>query len=141
MNNYEKTLRIRESLEMRNIQGHFEEQQKGEMDCFYMEFEDGGRKVTMLFAVDERYDVMVRYIISKALDDSKRGVILELLNELNDKRKIKYYLGADGYIVAEKIFTSNDEDFNAELLVDWSITYLMKLIESEYADIMRVLWS
>lgn len=141
MNNYEKTIRIRECLEMKNILHHFEEKQKGIMDCFYMDFEDGSRKVTMVLAIDDKYEVMTRYIIAKIMDDSKRGAVLELLNELNDKRKVKYYLGDDGYIVAENIFMAENEEFNEGLVVEWSIGCLMKIVQNEYAEIMRVLWS
>ena len=141
MNNYFKTQQIRNVLKNRNVLNLFEITSLEDTDCFLLDYNDKGKHIRMLILVNASYDVIIRYIIAENSNPANKEMLLELINRLNDTRKIKYYLTQDNLIVAEKLFTTTDDDFNAELLVEYAIALLKSVEENDYPKVMRILWS
>lgn len=96
--------------------------------------------MNMVIVVNERNSVLVRYMITANNNPDKKDAILKFLNTLNEERKLKYYMDEDGDIFAEWHYFATDEKFDAELLIESSISFL-KGIERDYPDLMRIIWS
>ena len=141
MNNYRKTRELQKELRKLELEHLFTVDSVGSADVFRCEYSGKGVNMVLLMVVEEGDWIMLRYLIAENNNPVKQERLYELLNLLNSKRKIKYYIGDDNLVVGEFFLRDDEYSFDANACIQMAIGYLKSIEQEDYSRIMRVLWS
>lgn len=80
-------------------------------------------------------------VAGAVVKEANRAAVLERLNKLNEGFKVfKYYVNEGGDIIIESCMPAGDSEFAPEL-VHAVIDVVLKHLNEEYANIMKIVWA
>ena len=100
-----------------------------------------GNNVIFLISLDSSLYTLLQCRLMKLNNPLKREKMLYLLNDLNSNYKAnKFVLTENDFVDFTVPFISTDDEFNPELVM--SLTHnILKMLDDDYAKLMRVNWS
>lgn len=104
--------------------------------------EVNGQNLPTMLVIDDSIYVMLQVRVAAAVvKEGNKTAVLEHLNKLNEGFKVfKYYANESGDIIIESCMPSGDAEFAPEL-VHAVIDVVLKHLNEEYANIMKVVWA
>ena len=139
-----KVTKFNEFLTANNINCFQAQAIENEMhSVLYRSFmEVNGQNLPTMVVVDDSIYVMVQVRVAAAVvKEGNRTAIMEHINKLNETYKVfKYYVNEGGDIVIESCIPSTDEEF-VPGLVHAVIDVILKHLQEEYAQIMKLVWA
>jgi len=128
-------------LRSQNIELEFFEGENGETIVETVQSLNSGLKLRMVIIFGEDDGIVSIYGLDfvSAINPARKNYIYELLNELNKKYTYyKYILDKDTIrIETHAVFSDN---FNPHVVMTQLIG-MMRLVESDYPELMRVIWA
>lgn len=137
---YVKKAKLVKELKENNVNYEVKEIENGFV--FRIRYMLGGQRVFITLVIDGTiYNDC--YIDFGSLDDNtKKGQILELMNQINNKYRIdKMYLSEDGNLMQSCTYISRLKDFDAEQFVDLLRHTLCQLQDEHLKQFMKIIWS
>ena len=118
----------------------FDIQSENDLDILrHTEVSNGVSIQTVIF-IEDNACAEVMYIFAQCPNVVKREQMQELLNKLNDDRKLKYYIRDDGTIIASFIYWATEENFDSRTLFSLYISFMNSIMENDLNRIMRIIW-
>lgn len=143
MNNYSNRANLfYKTLQDKEMEDSFEKIEKNDAIGYQIEQNMKNGRCLILVVFDESIFVQVLFSLCQLENVGKKEKMLSLLNDLSQEYKtLKFYL-TDNYLVqAQFNYTAPDDNFDSELLYDIIVDSYKNIENSDYAKIMRVLWS
>lgn len=104
--------------------------------------EVNGQNLPTMLVIDDSIYVMLQVrVAGEVVKEANRAAVLERLNKLNEGFKVfKYYVNEGGDIIIESCMPAGDAEFAPEL-VHAVIDVVLKHLNEEYANIMKIVWA
>ena len=131
-------------LEENKIEAFKSEEMQDEFHTvlYHSNMEVSGQYLPLALLLDDSLYSMLRiWVAQKVVTDTNRAQLEACFNRMNQHYKIfKYYATEEGDIVLDCCIPSADEHFDSRL-VRTVIDVVLKHLQEEYAEIMKVVWS
>lgn len=143
MKEYEKKAQsFSVALQNSNMEGLFERIDADEAIGFRAIQNMNNGRCVILVVFDNSIYSTVTYTFSQLENVGKKEKMLSLLNDLNQNYKtLKFYIDDDNEISGQFMYMSSENKFDGELMLEVLMNSFQSISNTEYAKIMRILWS
>lgn len=143
MKEYEKKAQsFSAALQNNNMEGLFEKIDADEATGFRATQNMNNGRCVILVVFDNSIYSTVTYTFSQLENVGKKEKMLSLLNDLNQNYKtLKFFIDDDNEISGQFMYMSSDNKFDGELMLEVLMNSFQSISNTEYAKIMRIIWS
>lgn len=135
---YVKKTKLERELNKRNIKYSIEEKDNGKYQIRYTMH---GQEVVAVIRLEEKFMNDCYIYFGKLEGNSKKGQILEFINELNDKYRNTKYILSEDTLFLQFIYLSDANSFDAATFIDVVFIELSKLHSAELKQFMKIIWA
>lgn len=145
----EKTVRerkvesLREYIEKNGVQGLTEQEwNEGALTSFQGVASVAGQTLPLAINLDDSvYTGLQVLLLPKALKEDNELALLKFINQANgDYSMLKYWLSNTGDLILSVCIPAGADHFDAELVIN-ILNEVINHLNTEYAEIMKVVWS
>ena len=134
MDNLEvKKILIEESLRKSQMSQIFDVVSNDKMVFFRSLQQYKNNKLLLGIILDESAYTTITIFFGKVIDESKKDIIIKLINELNGLHNVeKFVLNRNDELLVQVPYVALSQDFNGDIVIDLLRDLLVILVKKEY---------
>ena len=141
MDNLEvKKILIEESLRKSQMSQIFDVVSNDKMVFFRSLQQYKNNKLLLGIILDESAYTTITIFFGKVIDESKKDIIIKLINELNGLHNVeKFVLNRNDELLVQVPYVALSQDFNGDIVIDLLRDLLVILVKKEYIKFQDIL--